>query len=111
MRASSSPFCWAFSVPVRSVTRALSGGTATSARATPSSAARTSSAAKNCRIGLTPLLRRGLAEIDLRRHGDRLLVLHREIGLGLVAEHHRREVGRKGTREHVVFLHRLDVTP
>ena len=33
MRDSRSPFCAALSVPVRSVTRALSGGTGTSARA------------------------------------------------------------------------------
>src|SRR6185503_19796127 len=45
------------------------------------------------RIGL--LLRRRLAEIDFRWHGDGLLVLYSEVGLGLVAEHHRRQVGGK----------------
>src|SRR6185369_15638158 len=61
-------------------------------------------------IGHRPL--RGesfLAEVHLRRGGDLGFVLHREGRLGLVVEHHRRQVGREAARQHVVFLHRLDI--
>src|SRR3954452_519368 len=49
------------------------------------------------------------AEVHCRRLGDRLLVLHRELRLGLEAEHHRREIVREGAHERIEFLHRLDV--
>jgi len=41
--------------------------------------------------------------------GDRLFVLHREVGLLLVAEEHRVRLGGELAREDVVVLHRLDV--
>src|SRR6185503_417990 len=114
MRASNSPFCWAFSVPVRSVTRALTGGTGTSAYAgKPASmpARANHPASRTRRMEMLRLLLRRLAEIHLRRNGDRLLVLDREVGLRLVAEQHRREIGRERARENVVALHRLDIAP
>ena len=52
--------------------------------------------------------RRG-REIDFGGFGDFLLVLHREVGLRFIPEHHRRQVGGEGAHRHVVLLHRLDV--
>src|SRR5690606_646805 len=51
----------------------------------------------------------GRAEVDLGRRGDRALVLDGEVRLHLVAEEHRRQVGREGAHRDVVALHRLDV--
>src|SRR5256885_3114347 len=104
--------CGAVSVPVRSVTCALSGGTATSARTEAKPASRTPAATRaSQRPGMGLLLRRraGLAEIDRRRLRDGLFVLDAEARLHQVAEQHRREVDRELAYEHVVFLHRLDV--
>src|SRR5438309_1188593 len=101
------------SVPVRSVTCALSGGTTTSARAETRPARRTPAATRpSQRLGMRglPLGRRaGLAEIDRRRLRDGLFVFDAEARFHLVAEQHRREVDRELAYEHVVFLHRLDV--
>src|SRR5258708_20305812 len=101
------------SVPVRSVTCALSGGTATSARAEARPARRTPAATRpgqHLRMrGLLLGRRAGLAEIDRRRLGDGLLVFDAEARLHLVAEKHRSQIDRKLAYEHVVFLHRLDV--
>jgi len=47
-------------------------------------------------------------EIDLRRDGDFLLIHDREVRLLLVAEHHRRQIVRKGADADVIILHRLD---
>src|SRR5512146_1431472 len=108
-RPSSALFCCALRVPVRSVTRAASGGTATSARAAGSHSTSASSAA---RLRIISILCRRLArEIDLRRHGERLLVLDREVGFGVIAEHLRGQVGREFARQHVVLLHCLDIAP
>ncbi|MPM40097.1 hypothetical protein SDC9_86735 [bioreactor metagenome] len=58
------------------------------------------------RSGLAGRRRR---EVHHWRLADFGLVLHGEIGLGLVAHHHGRQVGGEAACEHVVFLHRLDV--
>src|SRR5438105_15188514 len=101
------------SVPVRSVTCALSGGTTTSARAETSAARRTPAATRpSQRLGMRglPLGRRaGLAEIDRRRFRDGFFVFDAEARFDLVAAQHRREVDRKLAYEHVVFLHGLHV--
>src|SRR5712671_4582921 len=81
----------AFRVPVKSVTRALSGGSATAAAAMPTRKS---------------LLSR---EVNFRRLRDGFLVLHRELRLFLHAEYHRGEVAREGAHRDVVVLHRLDV--
>src|SRR5438045_1209250 len=96
---SSEARCSALSVPVRSLTRLFSGGTSTASAAIDQSSA--------MRSWSTRLLLR--AEIHGRRLGDRLLVLDAELGLGLVAEEHRREVDRELSRQRVVLLHPLDV--
>src|SRR5512139_4159894 len=109
----------ALKVAVRSVTRRLNSGTATWAQAVSAQSSRkrldanrvTASrfirgSVAGCRRGRC---RRGRAEIDLGRHGDGLLVFHSEARLGLVAEHHRGEVGGEGTHRDVVGLHRGDV--
>src|ERR1700704_2024769 len=97
------------SVPVRSVTCALSGGTPTSARAETRPARRTPAATRpsqRLRMRGLPLGRRaGLAEIDRRRFGDGFFVFDAEARLHLVAERHRREVDRELAYEHVVFLY------
>src|ERR1700690_1487844 len=95
-------------VPVRSTTRAVSGGTATSALASIAA-----------RLAPTPpaepptlVRRRGgrrAREIHAGRLGDRLFVLDREIRFRLVTESHRGQIARKRTYRHVVVLHRLDV--
>src|SRR4249919_2030235 len=135
--ASSRCFVAASRVAVVSMTGPVSGGMAASccacARAqansnTVSATRRRSigitpvgSAARRCRLLLRLLLRRllrlrrrsrlrGLAEIDLGRFLDLLLVLDGEVRLGLVAEHHRGEVLREGADEGVVVLNRGDVT-
>jgi hypothetical protein len=54
--------------------------------------------------------RRRRTEVDLRRLLDLGRVLDGEVGLGLVAEHHRREVDRELPDVGVVVLHRADVT-
>src|SRR6185503_5068615 len=87
---SSAERCCSFRVAVRSVTRALSGGTAT------------------CAVAARTTKTRLLGEINFRRLRDRLLVLDRELRLLLVAEHHRRQVGRERAHRDVVLLHRLD---
>src|SRR6185295_6593421 len=88
---SSASRCCALSVPVRSVTRALSGGIPT------------------CATAMAVARRRLLGrEINFRRLRDRLLVLHRELRLLLVAEDHRRQVGRERAHRGVVLLRRLD---
>ena len=116
----------ALNVPVRSVTRALSGGTATGscaqASVRPQSASSRSPARRGARFASIALLlgsrrcgrRRwrcngGLAEIHGRRFRDRGFVLDREVGLLFVAEDHRRQVDRKLTHGDVVLLHRIDV--
>src|SRR5258706_4658091 len=113
------------SVPVWSVTRVTSLGTGmVSGDCASAAAAKTSAATPERRRPArlaTLLARRGRGrharcgghrglgrEVDLRRFRDRLLVLDREAGLFLVAEHHRRQIGRELAREDVVFLHRLD---
>src|SRR5208283_4261634 len=84
-------------VPVRSVTRAVSGGTATSALAT--SAARPATTLTASRDIRSLILvrrcagRRRRREIHGRRLGNRRFVLDGEIRLLLVAEHHRRQIG------------------
>src|SRR6266540_1990839 len=87
---SSAERCCALSVPVRSVTRAFSGGTAICAAATATR-------------------KRLLSEINLRRSRDFFLVLHRELRLFLEAEHHRREVAGERAHRDVVLLHCPDV--
>src|SRR5437773_4562186 len=108
-RASRVWICGGVSVPVRSVTRALSGGTATSARAQAKPARRTPAArrpSQRPRMQGLPLRRRGgLAEIDRRRLGDGLFVLDTEARLHRVAEQHRRQVDRELAYEHVVSLY------
>src|SRR5882724_1217479 len=103
--------CGAESVAVRSVTRAFSGGMPTSPKADSAKSSAAPAAARPSRRWSIELLggRSRLAEIDRRRLGDGFLVLDGEVGLGLVAEHHRRQVDRELADEHVVFLHRLDV--
>src|SRR5687767_12298175 len=117
------------SVLVRSVTRVLSGGTGISAAT--AGGRNTSAAANSARSSaiftmdkllpgnriLVRWARRGrrswrgcggLAEVDLGRLADRLLVLDRELRLLLVTQHHRREIGRELPHGHVVLLHGLD---
>src|SRR5262245_10452440 len=105
-RASRLCTCDGESVPVRSVTRPVSGGTATSAAA----GSATSNAAPAA-IAATQRLSIRVISCRSRPSGlrDRLLVLDREVGLGLVAEHHRGQVDRELADEHVVLLYRLDV--
>src|SRR5579871_1592706 len=91
--------CCALRVPVRSVTRDCSGGTAICAAA----AVANSRARRNFTKEL-------LAEIDLRRPRDFFLVLDRELRLFLDAENHRRQVGRKGAHRDVELLRRADET-
>ena len=120
--ASSALRCAASSVPVWSMTRAVSAGTGSTSCAQASASAAHSQAAsssRSARIGgalrqraLTSMRRRrcrGLVEAHRRRRADRGLVLHREVGLDRVAEDHRRQVGREAARQHVVVVHRLDV--
>src|SRR5712671_29641 len=106
------------SVPVWSTTRPVSAGTTTSATAGAGNTQPTSSASRTARaafIAVPPLsprlLRRSRRriEIHLRRDRNFLLVLDREIRLLLVAEHHRRQIVRKGADADVIFLHRLDI--
>src|SRR5258705_535144 len=104
--------CDAESVAVRSVTRAFSGGMPTSPKADSANSSAAPAAARPSRRLSIELLggRSGrFAEIDRRRLGDGFLVLDGEVGFGLVAEHHRRQVDRELADEHVVFLHRFDV--
>src|SRR3990172_13264918 len=114
--------CCGLSVLVRSVTRAVSGGIATSAPALASSSgARMRTSRKNHllpavdrvqEIRLTALLfrRRRFAEIDLRRLADLFLVLDRELRLLLEAEQHCRQVAGELAHDEVVLAHRLDET-
>src|SRR6202158_1758453 len=125
------------SVPVRSTNRPDSGGTATSAKAAKAqhrSSARkqafaaviaansalipnfasirgTSHANFRIRARVVELLcgRRRRIEIHFRRGRDFLFVFDREVRLLLIAERHRREVGRERADRDVVVLHRLDV--
>src|SRR5208283_364043 len=112
-------------VPVRSVTRAVSGGTATSALAT--SAARPATTLTASRDIRSLILvrrcagrgrcggwgrcagRRRRREIHGRRLGNRRFVLDGEIRLLLVAELHRRQIGGERSHRDVVVLYRLDV--
>src|ERR1700737_1717252 len=105
------------SVPVRSPTRPVSGGTATSAEAAPNQhkvSATTNALAAfildKMMVRLFSRRRRGRrVEIDLRRGRDFLLVLDREVRLFLIAERHRRQVVREGADADIVVLHRLNV--
>src|SRR6186713_2304410 len=122
--------CWADSVPVKSVTRAFSGGTATSARANAAVNSATASRTRDhasvnaSRVmnllavlarrarryrGLRGRRRRRRAEIDLRRARNFFFVVDRELRFRLVAENHRRQVLRERAHGHVEFLHRLDI--
>src|SRR5206468_4500272 len=112
--ATSAPRCTSLSVAVWSMTRSLNGGTGSTscANAPPPSKARPPQSVASQRVSqrrMTDLLRCRLLEAHARRHRDLRFVLHREIRLHRIAEHHRRQVGREAAREHVVFGHRLDV--
>src|SRR5580693_1035520 len=121
--------CWpAVSVPVRSVTRALSGGTGTWPAAhsvRPSSTGSAAAAARRAR-GAEPLIaslfcgwlgrrrrtrhgRSAGVETHGRRRCDLLLVGNREVRLHLEVEHLGGEVHREGAHRDVVALYRLDV--
>src|SRR3990172_673210 len=120
--------CEGGSVWVRSVTRAPSGGTATSAQARPatSSSAPNHSAENRCGIPaflpLTPhpsrfnnpptpsFSRRRRTELHLGRLRQLLFVFHGECRLDGESEEPRGEVARELTHRDVVLLHRLDVT-
>src|SRR6185436_778602 len=104
---SSEETCSGFSVPVRSVTRPFSGGTAICAH-TETATSKTNRA-RNAFTDSLELLLLLLPEIDLGRLGDLALVLDGEIGLGLVAECHRGQVRGELTHGDVVLLNRLDV--
>src|SRR3954471_14156266 len=104
---SSEATCSGFSVPVRSVTRPLSGGTASCAHAETASSNTTR--ARNAFTGFLERLLLFLAEIHLGRLGDLTLVLDREVCLRLVAERHRGQVRRELAHGDVVLLDRLDV--
>src|ERR1700742_4191621 len=112
------------SVPVWSTTRPVSCGTATSASA--ANAQQMSSATREAfarfiarndlvrsfgrRRGRCRRWRRGRRiEIHLRRAGNFLLIVDREIGLFLVSEGHRGQVGRERADRDVIILHRLNV--
>src|SRR5512141_967226 len=105
------------SVPVWSTTRPESGGTATSAwaaKAQHSSSARKVALAAFIAVDgpAIELLCGGgwrRAEIYLRGGRDCLFVLDREVGLFLVAEHHRRQVVRECADTDIIVLHGLDV--
>src|SRR6202012_4057546 len=112
------------SVPVWSTTRPVSCGTATSASAANaqqmSSATREAFARFIARNDLVRSFgrrrcrcrrcRRGRRiEIHLRRAGNFLLIVDREIGLFLVSEGHRGQVGRERADRDVIILHRLNV--
>ncbi len=121
--ASSAARCAASSVPVWSMTRAVSAGTGSTscAQAVPSGGPqpggqqqpqRVHRRSALCQLRITSMRRgrcRGLVEVDSRRCADRRLVLHREVGLDRVAEDHRRQVGGEAARQHVEVVHRLDV--
>src|SRR5258708_3305313 len=106
------------SVAVRSTTRPLNGGTATSAVA-----AKAKHSTSATMLGLTAFIvvalrlpgslcrdrcRRRI-EIDLRRRRYFLFVLDREVRFLFVTECHRGQIGRERTHRHIVFLHRLDI--
>src|ERR1700733_14810651 len=107
------------SVAVLSTTRPVSGGTATSANAANAqhsiSARREALAAFIAADFRLPRslrwsgCRRRRIEIDFRCGRDLLFVLHREIGLLLVAEHHRGQIVRERAYRDVIILHGLDV--
>src|SRR6185437_5771695 len=110
--------CCAESVPVRSVTRAFSTGTATSACATPVNANnRPANSIQRWSASFTLLSvrarsgrrRRGRPEVHLRRGRDRSFVVDREVGFHLVPEYPGGQVDRKAADVAVVILHRLDV--
>src|SRR6478752_6412298 len=115
---SSAELCWAFSVPVRSVTRVLSGGMSAAAakNGTRSASSRRILLFRKppAREARFPPYRGGRpesflgAEVDRRGFGDRLLVLDRELRLRLVAEHHGSQVVRELTDQHVVVRRSLD---
>src|SRR3569833_1406016 len=115
---SSAAICSALSVAVWSVTRRDSSGTATCAQADSASIAIRKPNAKRVRSSLimpgsVAACRCGRSrrpEVDLGRYGDGFFVFHREGRLGLVAEHHRRQVGWKGAHRDVIGLHGSDVT-
>src|SRR6266403_4545707 len=102
------------SVPVWSTTRPDSGGTATSAAAATAQhipSVRMQALAAFITANLELLCRCGgrWIEIHLRRGRDCLFVVDREVGLLLVSERHRGQVGRERADRHVIILHRLDV--
>src|SRR3954469_13795301 len=95
---SSAERCCSFSVPVRSVTRAFSGGIAICPAAIAGKSVAATSAARKSLLG----------EINRRRLRDGLLVLHRELRFFLEAEHLRGQVGGKRADGHVVILRCAD---
>src|SRR6266446_3908229 len=102
------------SVPVVSTTRPDRGGTATSAAAATAqhiTSARMQALAAFIAANLELLCGRGRRwiEIHLRRGRDFLFVFDREVGLLLISERDRRQVGRERADGHVIVLHRLDV--
>src|SRR6476661_7852756 len=110
----SRPVRWmSSSVPVWSMTCAVSAGTGNRSWARANGpATRAQARTRSLSTRLPPCRAASLllaAEVDLWRRRDLLLVLHREAGLGLVAEHLGSQVGREAAREHVVLLHGLDV--
>src|SRR5262245_24404015 len=135
-RRSRSAICSALSVPVRSVTRAFSAGMGARSWAAANAAQRSSSTpprsarerrtkAVACTAPRVEVPRPTAApaspqaprvprlflpaEVHLGRGLDLALVLDREVGLGLVAEDHGRQIHRKFADQHVVLLDRLDV--
>src|SRR5690606_26759867 len=127
---SSCCFCSAPSVPVVSTTGEVNGGIAAACcahagrqahnRKTSASARRSMSisypwpwrsvaGSRRSRWRGGGRRRRRGTEIHNRRFGNPRFVFHGEIGLLLVAEHHRGEVLRERTHVGVVVLHRGDV--
>src|SRR5271154_3028050 len=100
------------SVPVRSTTRPVRGGTSTSAAAAAAqhsvSATINALAADIAPKPIVRLLSGRRIEIDLRRGRDFLLVVDREVRFLFIAERHRGEVGRERANGDVIVLHRFD---
>ncbi len=88
------------SVPVRSVTRPVRAAATGDLRRDSGSAGRARAATASARDHV----RASWPKSTLGGLRDRLLVLDREVRLGLVAEHHRREVGRERPHRDVVLL-------
>ena len=115
---SSACFCCASSVPVASVTRAVNAGigcrpsAATATASVSATPARIAARVRSGRNAFRDGFGGGAAGAGLLKStlGGRRIAsaVDREGGLGLVAEHHRREILREAAHEHVVFLHRRD---